>query len=306
MAAQIRTDRDKKELKEHGSYAFPVMVSEERLSDYGGAFLWHWHPEIELTIVLEGEILYQAGEKTWHLKPGQGLFCNSNALHTGRMAGSGDCRYISVTFDPKILYGYSASLLYTKYVHPVIRDTSVPAFLLELDGGWQQEILEHLGRIWTVYQEKSGTVEMEIQLALTEIWLGIYRHTVHRENANAVESTPDRSQERIRTILRFIQEHYEEKITLDQIAAQVNICKSECCRFFKKYMRVTMFDYLLAYRIDQSLPLLAGSDREITEVAGRCGFANPCYYTRVFKRLKGCTPMEFRKRSRKSESGREK
>lgn len=296
MAAQIRTDRDKKELKEHGSYAFPVMVSEERLSVYGGSFLWHWHPEIELTIVLEGEILYQVNEETWHLKPGQGLFCNSNALHTGRMADAGDCRYISVTFDTKVLYGYSASLLYTKYIHPVIRDTALSAFSLEPDGGWQQRILDHLSGIWAASQEKSDTVELEIQLSLMQIWLDIYRHAGCGENAG--ELIPDRSQERIRTILRFIQEHYEEKITLDQIAGQVNICKSECCRFFKKYMQVTMFDYLLAYRIDQSLPLLAGSDWEITEVAGRCGFANPCYYTRVFKRSKGCTPMEFRRKSR--------
>lgn len=301
MAAQIRTDRDKKELKEHGSYAFPVMVSEERLSAYGGSFLWHWHPEIELTIVLEGEIIYQVNEETWRLKPGQGLFCNSNALHTGRMADAGDCRYISVTFDTKVLYGYSASLLYTKYIHPVIRDTALSAFPLEPDGGWQQDILERLSGIWAAHREKKDTVEMEIQLSLMQIWLDIYRHAGCREDAGAF--IPDRSQERIREILRFIQEHYEEKITLDQIADQVNICKSECCRFFKKYMRVTMFDYLLAYRIDQSLPLLAGSDREITEVAGRCGFANPCYYTRVFKRIKGCTPMEFRRRSRKTRGG---
>ena len=60
-----------------------------------------------------------------------------------------------------------------------------------------------------------------------------------------------------------------------------------------------MFEYLQAYRIDQSLSLLAGSDWEITEVEGRCGFANPCYYTRVFKRMKGCTPMEFRRRSQR-------
>ena len=296
MAVQIRTNQEKKELKEHGNYAFPVMVSEERLSAYGGAFLWHWHPEVELTIVLEGEILYQVGERTWHLGSGQGLFCNSNALHTGRMAGAGDCRYISITFNTKVLYGYSASLLYTKYIHPVLRDTSVPAFPLRQDGGWQQEVLKRLAEIWDVYQAKGETMEMEIQLDLMAIWLEIYRHGSQRENMAKTEL--DRNQERIRAILRFIQEHYEEKITLDQIAAQVNICKSECCRFFKKYMHVTMFDYLLAYRIDQSLPWLAQGDREITEVAGRCGFANPCYYTRVFKRMKGCTPMEYRRRYR--------
>ena len=49
---QLQITSDKKEIKEHGSYAFPVRVSYESLSMYNGAFLWHWHPEIELTLVL--------------------------------------------------------------------------------------------------------------------------------------------------------------------------------------------------------------------------------------------------------------
>lgn len=52
---QIITDQLQKELKEHGNYQFPILVSEERLSRYeSGAFLWHWHPEPEITLVQEG------------------------------------------------------------------------------------------------------------------------------------------------------------------------------------------------------------------------------------------------------------
>ena len=56
---RLNIDKEHKELKSHGNYAFPVLVSDERLSWFDtGEFPWHWHPEIELTIVLDGNMTY--------------------------------------------------------------------------------------------------------------------------------------------------------------------------------------------------------------------------------------------------------
>ena len=77
---QIITNNAGKELKKHGDNAFPFLVSYERLSGYEtGSFLWHWHPEIELTYVKKGEMLYKVNQNTFHLKEGQALFGNANA-----------------------------------------------------------------------------------------------------------------------------------------------------------------------------------------------------------------------------------
>ena len=72
---QIITNQNQKEIKEHGNYSFPVLVSYEALSNYeSGSFLWHWHPEIEITLVTHGEMLYHINHDTFHLKEGQILF----------------------------------------------------------------------------------------------------------------------------------------------------------------------------------------------------------------------------------------
>ena len=65
-----------------------------------------------------------------------------------------------------------------------------------------------------------------------------------------------------------------EKLTLADISAQVNICPSECCRFFKKYMKESLFAYLLAFRIEKSLPLLSDPHLSITEISNQVGFAS--------------------------------
>ena len=69
--AEIITDGSQKELKKHGSDEFPLLVSYEKLSGYkSGSFLWHWHPEIEITLCLEGQILYKVNQCTYHMKTG--------------------------------------------------------------------------------------------------------------------------------------------------------------------------------------------------------------------------------------------
>ena len=107
---QIITNEHQEELKEHGTYEFPVLVSDEALSRfYTSSFQWHWHTEIELTLITEGTMVYQINDQIFYPRAGQALFGNSNTMHTGRMENGRDCRYISITFHPRLLYGYQGS-----------------------------------------------------------------------------------------------------------------------------------------------------------------------------------------------------
>ena len=75
VSMQLKINNEKKELKFHGSYEFPVFVSHEVLSDYErGAFAWHWHPEVELTYIEEGQIEYQVNDTVYCLKEEKDFF----------------------------------------------------------------------------------------------------------------------------------------------------------------------------------------------------------------------------------------
>lgn len=290
---QLRTDEDKRELKSHGSFEFPVHISLEALSRYErGAFAWHWHPEPELTLVLEGQIAYQVNDRTYVLCAGEGLFCNGNALHTGHMV-EGDCSYLSVSFHPRIIYGFENSLLKTRYVDPLLRQPALSSIRLSpVSSDWERRALEHLTQIHSLSLESPKGWELRLALLLGDIWRILYEN-----NAASLPPAGDaaaRSIERLKCILSYIQSHYAERITLEDIAGSINICKSECCRFFKKHMKESLFDYLLSYRIEQSLALLANKGLTITEVAVRCGFSNPCYFAKVFRLRMGCTPSQYR------------
>ena len=101
--------------------------------------------------------------------------------------------------------------------------------------------------------------------------------------------------ERLRVILSYLHENYGEKITLEDVAKQVGLCKSECCRFFRRQMRQSLFEYLLDYRIGRSLPLLKAGRLTVAEVASRVGFSNPAYFSKVFRTRMKLSPREYQK-----------
>lgn len=301
---QLQIGGDQKELKSHGSYGFPVLVSYERLSYFDtGEFPWHWHPEIELTLIMEGDIAYQVNDNLYHLKAGEGLFCNTNVLHSGHGLEAQDCSYLSVTFHPRLLYGYSSSVMQNKYMNHILKNPSLSSIRFSPETDWQESVLERIERIRRLDRERPSSMELQIQIALMEIWQQIYEHVEVRD-ADYAEN--GRDTERIRKIMEYIQNHYAEKITLEDLADQIHLCKSESCRLFKRYMNESMFDYLLSYRVERSLELLRQSGLDVTQISGQVGFGNPGYYSRIFRRKMGCTPLEYRKSRMKELMPKEK
>ena len=97
-----------------------------------------------------------------NLKAGEGVFCNSNMLHTGRRAGSSDCTYLSVTVNPSLLYGYEASLIQTKYIQPVTKNPLFPSVPFTEGEAWGKEVLLYMQQIWQLYQEPTSDYELEL------------------------------------------------------------------------------------------------------------------------------------------------
>ncbi|WOO35061.1 AraC family transcriptional regulator [Anaerocolumna sp. AGMB13020] len=290
---QIITDPTQKELKEHGSYQFPVLVSEETLSKYtSGSFLWHWHKEIEFTLVLSGNMFYQINEDIFYLTEGEALFGNSNTLHTGRMDKNKDCNYLSVTFNPKIIYGYEGSLIQHKYVNPLQQDTSFSSFHFDLSENWHTEIISYLMQLSVITKQESYYRELDTQLLLLKLWRTFASNRPHQ--VKETKKFEEQNIKRIKQILTYLENHFTLKIELEDVARHINLCKSECCRLFKRYMGIPLFEYLIEYRIEKSLFYVTGSDISITEIALNVGFTDPNYYSKVFRKLKGCSPTKYR------------
>ena len=288
---QIITNQFQKELKQHGNEQFPFLVSYQKLSEYeSGSFMWHWHPEIEITYVQKGTMCYKVNHMVYHLKEGDIVFNNSGALHSGTMENQKDCAYIPVTFDSRLIYGFFQSTVNSKYVDPVIQDSMLPAICIDQSEPWHKPFREYLLRIIDLDEKKPDFYELDITICLQSMWRLLLEHITYEPQASRENSL---EYDRIKKILSYIEENYQNKITLNDIAGHIHLCESECTRLFKRHMNTTLFAFLQEYRIERSLEFLQ-DDQPLSAVADKAGFSDPNYYSKVFAKIKGCSPREYR------------
>ena len=102
----------------------------------------------------------------------------------------------------------------------------------------------------------------------------------------------------MKAMIQMIQESYQNRIMLSEIAAAGAVGQSKCCRLFKAYLNMTPNDYLTQYRLDKSRALLQETEVPVTRIAEEVGFGSASYYTKVFREWYGETPTEYRSRSR--------
>ena len=288
---QIITNQFQKELKQHGNEQFPFLVSYQKLSEYeSGSFMWHWLLEIEISYVQKGTLCYKVNHMVYHLKEGDIVFNNSGALHSGTMENQKDCAYIPVTFDSRLIYGFFQSTVNSKYVDPVIQDSMLPAICIDQSEPWHKPFREYLLRIIDLDEKKPDFYELDITICLQSMWRLLLEHITYEPQASRENSL---EYDRIKKILSYIEENYQNKITLNDIAGHIHLCESECTRLFKRHMNTTLFAFLQEYRIERSLEFLQ-DDQPVSAVADKAGFSDPNYYSKVFAKIKGCSPREYR------------
>ena len=234
---------------------------------------------------------YKVNNQTYHLREGDIIFNNSNALHSGAMENHMDCAYIPITFDPRLIYGFFQSTICTRYVDPVIQNLAVCAVHIDYSEKWHETFRDRMLEVISLDKQKPDFYELDISIRMQLLWRLLVEHLPHQP----VSTTSDFTEyERIRRILSYIEQNYMNQITLDDISEHIHLCESECTRLFKRHMNTTLFSFLQEYRIERSLEYL-NTKESISSIAEKTGFSDSNYYSKVFSKIKGCSPREYRK-----------
>lgn len=251
-------------------------------------FYWHFHPEYELVYIEGADGTRHVGNHISEYKETDLVLIGSNIPH--------------LNFDFGVKTSYREEVLHIKpsfiktFVDPLPELQSLNR-LMELSryglafyGETKKEVGTSLKTLHTLKPFEYFMAILQILKRLSQSNEFELLHTQPYKNRYS-----KKEQHRIRNIYALIDERYQNKIAVDEVAELCNLTKPAFCRYFKKATGSTFVEFLNQYRISQSKRLLL-TGKNVSETCFECGFESLSYFNRTFKKVTGENPSAFKKR----------
>lgn len=282
---------DSSETVAYNNPLFPAYVRYGILSSYPDySAVSHWHKDLEFIVIKKGSMTYNVNGELIDLSEGNGIMVNSRQLHHGFSAERHECEFICILLSPELLSGNE--WFYQNYVEPVTENSLYPYLYLERQG-WKGSVLEKSDKLYS-----SITVQPEQELpyfTLVGEFLSIIKLLYENLDVKNYDKTKE-SQDlaSLKNMIAYMEEHFAQRITLENTALSGACCKSRCSLLFKKYLGETPMTYVAKLRLKKSLAALLNSDKSITDIAGEYGFCTASYYCETFQKYYGTSPLKYR------------
>ncbi len=268
-------------------------IEQDRMPHFYGHL--HFHPEIQLTLIQEGEGTLIVGDKIDRFAPGDVLMLGPNLPHVLRS----DPDYyqpesirqsvaVSVLFRPEQMETGVLNLPETLHLRQLLaesqhgvrlRSFNNPALTSQLENLPGQRPFDQLLTLLHVLDELATQPDREV-LSVT---------------AYVQPQRPD-DHRRLERVFSYILEQYHTQITLDDVANIASLTPGAFCRFFRQHTRKTFSTLLNEVRIEHACRHLRESKQSISQTAYVCGFTNLSNFNRQFKTITGLSPSDYIRR----------
>ena len=270
------------ELKQHGAEDFPFELYRVDASHPKYEMAFHWHTNLELIRVLDGELTLTLDNRTMQLRAGDAAIVNSETVHG---ATPRDCRYECLVFNLAFLKTGNAKCdgliddLLTRncflYEHPTEATTLTMIHAIFEEIGKDGSPFKVIGLFHTFLGEIQEKSQFISHLPPT---------SMHDEKKVV----------KLKTVLKYIRENFGKNVSLEDMAAVAGFSEKYFCKFFKDMTGTTPISYLMTYRVERAARKLLGSDLSATQIAFDCGFNDVSYFIKTFKTFKHVSPKEYR------------
>lgn len=248
----------------------------------------HWHDSMEILFCLNGDVTVYTEKENYSLSKNQLIVFDSKEVHSINSASS-LYMFLCMHVDKKQLSVYCPELeLYNISCHPLpLDDPKAPKYI---------RLCQLARELTRTNIQDNRTRSMQSDGISLLMLADLVEHFSEYAPPKAI-SDKAKPNDTVRDIISYVNEHYKEKISLDDIAAQAGFSREYFCRFFKQHIGVTFLQYLNEVRISHAGRLLMSTDMSIAEVMRESGFTNQTIFNRTFKELYGMTPRHARNSS---------
>lgn len=247
----------------------------------------HWHDELEIVHVLEGEIKVIISENTYFLQKGDMEIISFKEIHQIHSI-EGECLLQIIQINPKFMeyhFPHLSRIRFQKNLTDISKD---------INSGIVINIKILIGKMVNSLINKRLGYEYEVVSLIYKLF-GILM-----SNLPYIISGEDELKEnnivfkRLTKIFDYIEQNYMNEINNDTLAEFLYLSKYYLAHFFKEHTGLSIGQYITNIRMNKATELLIKSEEFITNIILVCGFKNIKYFYKVFKESYKCSPLEYR------------
>lgn len=248
-------------------------------------FPMHWHNYFEYELMVEGEAIHELNGEKYHVGVGDAWIVTPTDFH--RITSKKNFTLFNVSFNENTVHTnlLKKSILFIpqKIAHFTDEDLNFSLVILE----------KMLGNYNTTYQ--STDFKKAYYKNLVNSLLFQFGATINKEPKKIIDPSKIQSGNSITKALLYLQIHFNENPSLQQVSRFVGHNKNYFCELFYRQTGMHYSEYLRSLKLDYSKNLLLYSDLSVTEICYASGFTNFSAFLRDFKNGVGVTPTQFRK-----------
>lgn len=250
----------------------------------------HIHDEIEIVYMLRGTLNLQINGSVHTLKKND--IAIVNRLVTHKFFDNNFAKFILLQFKPTRIYENKKSID-IKYLSPFFHTRDFSYFTAPCQTPALSEMITVISEIEKKLKEQGIAYELAVEGNLIRLLYLMYQAQVF--NTKIIESVKQkRNLQQLSTLLRYMESHYDELITLEQACTIAQLDYHYFSRVFKDKTGKTFVEYLSFIRILNAQKLLVETDEPIAFIAQKVGIPNVSYFNRKFKAQNGMTPGQYR------------
>ncbi|MEG1458764.1 MAG: AraC family transcriptional regulator [Acetivibrio sp.] len=287
------------EKRVHGTESFPCGMYQSKGSTLSHYVKYHWHKECEIIYFRKGDFLLGVNMEKYEVKEESIYFINQEELHNITCTKA-PFEELAFVFHTSILRFMENDEGEKSIIEPFIdQQIMFPRCVLSGEKAFAK-IKEELLQAQAALKNEKRDASMETttnpvsQLLLKASFIKIMAYLEEYHLLTENREIIDPRVGVLKKVISFIEQKYQEKIYVNQLAKLANMNEQYFCRFFKKSIGKTPIEYVNEYRIKKAKHLLKDTELSVMEVCMETGFNNLGNFMREFRKYNQTTPLQYR------------
>lgn len=250
----------------------------------------HWHEEMELIYIKKGKGIVTVDFRQYTVAGPSIVLILPGQLHSIDQFEDEIIEYENIIFNYNMLISKNPDYADTDFIAPLIRGKITVPTVFTPVYPYYEDVAAPIDACDEICKTKPQGYQLFIKSMLFQFFFILDNRcrnlTPPPKNKNTID--------KMRIVLKYVENNYPEKITIADIAEVAGFSESHFMRYFKETMGTSFIDYLKDYRLTMAARLLQSSDNAIIDIASEVGFDNISYFNRAFKAKYGVSPRNYR------------